>query len=241
MSRQRPGTTIADRVAALPWDDLRESLDSYGFVQTPAVLSAGECRELAKLYDTGTFRSIVNMGRVRFGEGEYKYFDRPLPETITELRAAFYPPLAEVANRWAERLGEPTDYPVELDEFLRRCHDAGQTKPTPLIFRYGEGDWNALHQDIYGEVAFPFQIVTVLDRPGADFEGGEFVLAEQRPRAQTRAHVCRLRRGAFLIFTTNRRPVLGKRGYYRTAMRHGVSTLTAGRRTTMGVIFHDAG
>lgn len=240
MTTQRTSTTIAARVAELPWAELRASLDEFGFAQTPAVLSAGECEKLAQLYDTGTFRSIVNMGRVRFGEGEYKYFDHPLPEPITELRSAFYPPLAEVANHWAERLGEQADYPTELAEFLRRCHEAGQTKPTPLIFRYGPGDWNALHQDIYGDVAFPFQIVTVLNRPGTDFEGGEFVLAEQRPRAQTRAHVCRPRQGTFLIFTTNRRPVLGKRGYYRTTMRHGVSTLTSGMRTTMGVIFHDA-
>lgn len=240
MSTETLPGTIEERVAGLPWGGLQESLDGYGFAQTPAVLSAGECGQLAELYDTGRFRNIVNMGRVRFGEGEYKYFDHPLPETITQLRAAFYPPLAEAANRWCEYLGQDVRYPGHLDAFLDRCHQAGQTKPTPLIFRYGEGDWNALHQDIYGDVAFPMQIVTVLGRPGEDFEGGEFVLAEQRPRAQTRPHVCRLQQGAFLIFTTSRRPVRGKRGYYRVTMRHGVSTVTAGRRTTMGVIFHDA-
>lgn len=241
MTVTTPPDPIGERVAALPWPELQDSLDAHGFVQTPAVLSAQECRELAGLYDEGRFRSTVNMGRVRFGEGEYKYFDRPLPERIAQLRTAFYPPLAQAANRWVERLGEDVLYPDRLESFLERCHQAGQTRPTPLIFRYGPGDWNALHQDLYGELAFPFQVVTVLDRPGEDFEGGEFVLLEQRPRAQSRAHVCRLRQGAFLIFTTRQRPVQGRRGFYRTAMRHGVSTLTAGQRTTLGIIFHDAG
>lgn len=233
-------TTLADRVAALPWPQLQEALDARGFAQTGPILSAQEARDLSALYDEGRFRSTIDMARHRFGEGRYKYFDRPLPAPVAELRAAFYPPLAEAANRWAERLGEEADYPVDLDAFLERCHAAGQTRPTPLILRYGPGDWNALHQDLYGEVAFPFQAVTVLDRPGEDFEGGEFVLLEQRPRAQSRAHVQRLERGAFLIFTTNRRPVEGTRGYYRAAMRHGVSTLTAGTRTTLGLVFHDA-
>jgi uncharacterized protein len=231
---------LAERVETLPWHDLHTELDAKGFAQTPTVLSAQESRELAALYDTGEFRSTIAMARHRFGEGEYKYFANPLPDPVAELRAAFYPPLAEAANRWAERLNEPTRYPDALDEFLERCHDAGQTRPTPLILRYGPGDWNALHQDIYGDVAFPFQAVTVLDRPGADFEGGEFVLLEQRPRAQSRAHVVSLKRGAFLLFTTKTRPVEGSRGYYRAAMRHGVSTLTAGRRTTLGLVFHDA-
>jgi hypothetical protein len=231
---------LTERIESLPWPELHDELDAHGFAQTRAVLSAQECRDLADLYENGRFRSTITMARHRFGEGEYKYFDRPLPEPVAELRAAFYPPLAEAANRWAERLGEDVRYPGELDEFLERCHDAGQTRPTPLILRYGPGDWNALHQDIYGDVAFPFQVVTLLDRPGEDFEGGEFVLLEQRPRAQSRAHVVQLRRGAFLIFTTRQRPVEGSRGYYRAAMRHGVSTLTAGRRTTLGLAFHDA-
>lgn len=232
--------TLSERAGALPWPELHDRLDEYGFAQTPAVLSGQQCRELAELYDTGRFRSTINMGRVRFGEGEYKYFDRPLPEPVAQLRAAFYPPLARIANRWAEHLGEGSRYPDQLEGFLERCHQAGQTRPTPLIFRYGPGDWNALHQDIYGELAFPFQMVTVLDRPGEDFEGGEFVLVEQRPRAQSRPHVCQPRQGAFLIFTTRHRPVRGKRGFYRTTMRHGVSTLAAGTRTALGVIFHDA-
>ena len=233
-------TTLTDRVAALPWPDLHAALDAHGFAQTSAVLTAGECRELSGLFDTGRFRSTIDMARHRFGEGQYRYFDNPLPDSVAELRAAFYPPLAEAANRWAERLGEHVRYPGALAGFLERCHDAGQTRPTPLILRYGEGDWNALHQDLYGEVAFPFQAVTVLDRPGEDFQGGELVLLEQRPRAQSRAHVVHLRRGAFLLFTTRHRPVEGARGFYRTVMRHGVSTLTAGRRTTLGLVFHDA-
>jgi uncharacterized protein len=227
-------------IADLPWPDLHADLDAHGFAQTPPILSADQCRELAALYDNGHFRSTIAMARHRFGEGEYKYFDHPLPEPIAQLRAALYPPLAEAANRWAERLGEDVRYPDDLDAFLDRCHAAGQTRPTPLILRYGPGDWNALHQDIYGDVAFPFQAVTVLDRPGKDFEGGEFVLLEQRPRAQSRAHVQHLKRGAFLIFATRQRPAEGSRGYYRAAMRHGVSTLTAGRRTTLGIVFHDA-
>jgi uncharacterized protein len=231
--------TIADRVAALPWQALHSGLDAQGFAQTPDVLTAKECRELNALYESGSFRSTITMARHRFGAGEYKYFDNPLPEAVAQLREAFYPPLAEAANRWAERLAEHA-YPEQLPEFLELCHEAGQPRPTPLLLRYGAGDWNALHQDVYGDVAFPFQIVTVLDRPGRDFEGGEFVLTEQRPRAQSRAHVIGLRRGAFLIFTTSRRPVEGSRGYYRTAIRHGVSTVTSGRRTTLGVIFHDA-
>jgi hypothetical protein len=235
--------SIGERVADLPWPELQAAIDEHGYARTPAgppLLSAGECRELSDLYERGRFRSTVTMARHRFGEGEYRYFDLPLPDAVAALREAFYRPLAEAANRWAERLGEPARYPGDLDRFLARCHDAGQTRPTPLLLRYGPGDWNALHQDIYGDVAFPFQVVTVLDRPGRDFEGGEVVLVEQRPRAQSRAHVVHLERGAFLIFATRHRPVPSQRGYSRTMMRHGVSTLTAGRRTALGVIFHDA-
>ncbi|MEA2265863.1 MAG: uncharacterized protein QOE27_1446 [Solirubrobacteraceae bacterium] len=235
-----PPKAIADRVDRLPWPELHEALDDHGFAQTPPVLSPPECRELAALYATGRFRSTVTMSRHGFGQGEYRYFEHPLPGPVDELRSAFYPPLAATANRWAERLGDETRYPDELGPFLARCHAAGQLRPTPLMLRYGPGDWNALHQDVYGDVAFPLQIVTVLDRPGVDFAGGEFVLAEQRPRAQSRAHVQELHQGAFLIFATRHRPAQGRRGYHRTAIRHGVSTLTRGRRTTLGVIFHDA-
>ena len=231
---------VADRIAALDWPELIAGLDDVGFVQTPRVYTAGECRELAATFDEGRFRSTIDMRRYRFGEGAYKYFDAPLPELIDEARYELYSPLAGLANEWAQRLGERADYPEDLDAFLERCHRAGQQRPTPLILRYGEGGHNTLHQDIYGEIAFPLQAVTVLDRPGEDFEGGQFVLLEQRPRAQSRAHVVELQRGAFLIFATRHRPVQGSRGYYRANMRHGVATVTSGQRTTLGVIFHDA-
>jgi uncharacterized protein len=233
-------TSIEARVSALPWTDISADLDAQGFALTPPVLGARECRELASLYDNGRHRSTVDMARHRFGRGEYKYFDHPLPEAVAELRSALYPPLAGAANRWAEALGADERYPATLEAFLDRCRTAGQTRPTPLILRYGEGDWNALHQDLYGDVHFPFQAVTLLDRPGQDFEGGEFVLVEQRPRAQSRAHVVPLVRGAFLVFATRERPARGTRGHYRAQMRHGVSTLRSGRRTTLGLVFHDA-
>ena len=240
MTQSTATSTLQERVAALPWPELQRELDAQGFAPTPRVLSASECSTLAALYESGNFRSTVAMARHGFGAGEYKYFAAPLPDTVAALRAAFYPPLAAAANRWAQYLGDDIRYPRTLGAFLRRCHRAGQRRPTPLLLRYGAGDWNALHQDLYGEVAFPFQIVTVLDRPGRDFQGGEFVLLEQRPRAQSRAHVQMLQQGAFLIFTTRQRPVKGRRGFYRAAMRHGVSTLQSGQRTTLGIIFHDA-
>jgi hypothetical protein len=232
--------TIADRIVDLDWPALTASMDADGFAQTPPVLSASECRSLGSSFDDGRFRSTIDMRRYRFGEGEYKYFDAPLPELIDDARHALYPPLAALANDWAHRLGEPGDYPLDLEAFLERCHRAGQRRTTPLILRYGEGGHNTLHQDVYGEVAFPLQVVTMLDRPGEDFEGGQFVLLEQRPRAQSRAHVIDLARGAFFIFPTRRRPVEGTRGFYRATMRHGVATVRSGRRTTLGVIFHDA-
>jgi hypothetical protein len=232
--------SVAQRVARLPWPELRDALDRTGFALTAPLLTNAECRRLAALYRTGKFRSTIAMGRHGFGEGEYKYFDHPLPEIVGDLRAAFYAPLAEAANRWAEWLDDKVQYPPTLEPFLKECHRAGQSRPTPLMLRYRNGDWNALHQDLYGDVAFPFQVVTLLDRPGTDFQGGEFVLLEQRPRAQSRAHVVPLRQGSFLIFTTRQRPAAGARGFYRVAMRHGVSTVSAGRRTTLGIIFHDA-
>jgi hypothetical protein len=231
---------IADRIDALDWGALTAQMDEDGFVQTPSVLSASECRALGASFEEGRFRSTIDMRRYRFGEGQYKYFDAPLPEVIDGARHALYPPLAELANAWAQRLREPATFPPDLDDFLARCHRAGQRRTTPLILRYSEGGHNTLHQDVYGDVAFPLQVVTMLDRPGEDFEGGQFVLLEQRPRAQSRAHVIDLERGAFLIFPTRHRPVLGTRGYYRATMRHGVATVRSGRRTTLGVIFHDA-
>jgi uncharacterized protein len=232
--------TLAERVRALPWPELHTALDDQGFAQTPPLLDPDESAGLAALYDAGRHRSTIDMARHCFGRGQYKYFDHPLPEPVRELRAALYPPLAEAANRWAEQLGEGDRYPADLDAFLERCHSAGQTRPTPLILRYGAGDWNALHQDLYGDVHFPFQAVTLLERPGVDFTGGEFVLLEQRPRAQSRAHVVALEQGGFLLFTTRQRPAQGNRGHYRAQMRHGVSTLRSGRRTTLGLVFHDA-
>jgi uncharacterized protein len=221
--------------------DLIAGLDEQGFALTPPLLTPDECEELAAGFDDDArYRSTVDMRRHRFGAGRYRYFAHPLPEPIDRVRRELYPSLAGLANRWAEQLGEPADYPDELDDFLERCHSAGQTRPTPLILRYGAGGHNTLHQDIYGDVAFPLQAVTVLDRPGEDFTGGEFVLLEQRPRAQSRAHVVGLEQGAFLVFATRHRPVLGTRGHYRSAMRHGVATVHSGQRTTLGVIFHDA-
>jgi hypothetical protein len=228
-------------IDALPWDDLTAQLDERGFAITPPLLTAAECNELAGLFDGGHFRSTIDMARHRFGDGRYRYFDHPLPETIATLRTGFYAHLAPIANRWEQLLGgDAHAFPSTHDELLARCHTAGQTRPTPLILRYRPGDWNALHQDLYGDVFFPFQVLTVLSRPGVDFEGGQFVLLEQRPRAQSRAHVLEPPRGAFVIFPTRQRPQEGKRGHYKIGLRHGVSTITAGSRTALGVIFHDA-
>jgi uncharacterized protein len=232
---------IEQRVDALPWDELRSQLDKRGYAVTGPLLAARECEALAALFDGGRFRSTIDMARHRFGDGRYRYFDHPLPDTITALRTAFYRRLAPVANAWSARLGGPADaYPADHAALLERCRAAGQERPTPLILRYGKGDWNALHQDLYGDVFFPFQVLTVLSQPFADYEGGEFVLLEQRPRAQSRAHVLTPPRGAFVIFPTQQRPQRGKRGDHRVGMRHGVSTVTCGERTALGVIFHDA-
>jgi len=233
--------TIERRVEALDWKDLRAQLDDRGFAVSDRLLREDECRELADLFDGGRFRSTIDMARHRFGDGRYRYFDHPLPETIAALRTAFYRRLAPVANAWSARLGGSADaFPLEHEELLARCRAAGQERPTPLILRYRKGDWNALHQDLYGDVFFPFQVLTVLSEPFADYEGGQFVLLEQRPRAQSRAHVLTPARGAFVIFPTQHRPQRGKRGDHRVGMRHGVSTVTCGERTALGVIFHDA-
>jgi hypothetical protein len=234
-------TSIAERVDALDWDDLREQLDSGGHALTVPLLETEETAALAGLFDGGRFRSTIDMARHRFGEGRYRYFDHPLPDAIAQLRTSFYRHLAPIANDWSELLrGDNPTFPLEHDELLARCRAAGQERPTPLILRYAEGDWNALHQDLYGDVYFPFQILTLLSEPGVDFEGGEFVLMEQRPRAQSRAHVLKPPRGAFVIFPTQQRPNRGTNGYHRVGMRHGVSTVTRGQRTALGVIFHDA-
>jgi hypothetical protein len=229
-----------ETVATLPWQELHEQLDAEGFARTPAVLDPDQCDQLAALWDEGEFRSRIHMARHGFGEGEYRYFARPLPALVASLREAFYPPLAQAANRWAEMLGSEERYPASLEDLVERCHALGQDKPTPLILRYEAGGYNALHQDLYGELAFPFQVVTVLSHRELDYEGGELVLVEQRPRRQSRAHVVTLERGEFLIFTTRERPVAGSRGYYRAGMRHGVSTVIAGERVSLGLIFHEA-
>ena len=230
--------TITERVDGLDWSALREQLDETGHAVTPVLLGGAETAELAELFDGGRFRSTIDMARHRFGDGRYRYFDHPLPGTIAELRGAFYRHLAPIANDWAGLLrGNGRTFPLSHEELLEECHAAGQERPTPLILRYGAGDWNALHQDLYGDVYFPFQILTVVSD---GFEGGEFVLMEQRPRAQSRAHVLRPPRGAFVIFPTRERPNRGRNGYHRVGMRHGVSTVTRGSRTALGVIFHDA-
>jgi uncharacterized protein len=234
-------TTLRERVDSLDWDDLRDRLDREGHAVTPVLLDAGETEALSALFDGGRFRSTIDMGRHRFGEGRYRYFDHPLPEAIAELRSAFYRHLAPIANDWAQLLrGDEPTFPLEHAELLELCRRAGQERPTPLILRYHEGDWNALHQDLYGDVYFPFQVVTVLSEAGADYEGGQLVLMEQRPRAQSRAHVLEPPRGAFVIFPTRQRPNRGRNGYHRVGMRHGVSTVTRGERTALGVIFHDS-
>jgi hypothetical protein len=234
-------TSLFDRVDELDWDDLSGQLDTRGFAVTAPVLTVDECDALADLFEAGRFRSTIDMARYRFGDGRYRYFDHPLPAEIELLRTSFYRHLAPIANEWAARLGGAHDaFPLAHEELLARCHKAGQVRPTPLILRYGPGDWNALHQDLYGEVYFPFQAVTVLSEPGVDFEGGEFVLLEQRPRAQSRAHVLTPPSGSFVVFPTEHRPEQGARGYYRVKLRHGVSTITSGARTALGIIFHDA-
>jgi hypothetical protein len=232
---------IAVRIGALDWARIGRELDGFGAAVTGALLTPQECRALASAYgDDRSFRSRVVMARHGFGRGEYKYYAYPLPEPIAELRASLYPQLAPIANRWEEALGRPAAFPSEHQAFLEHCHAAGQMRPTPLLLRYGEGDYNCLHRDLYGELAFPLQVAFLLSRPGEDFAGGEFVLTEQRPRMQSRAEVVSLRQGEGVIFAVNQRPVQGGRGAYRVAMRHGVSRLRAGERFTLGVIFHDA-
>jgi Uncharacterized protein conserved in bacteria len=223
------------------WGDVRASLDARGFVHIPSVLSQDDCSELISLYTREQlFRSTINMQRYRFGQGEYKYFNYPLPEIIQSVRERFYPELVSVANDWMNRLGEDANFPDTLGEFLARCHAKEQLRPTPLILRYEVGGYNTLHQDIYGDVFFPFQIVFMLTQPGKDYEGGELVFVEQLPRAQSRAEVILPEVGDAVIFTTNFRPVKGSRGFYRARMKHGVSAIKKGIRFTMGVIFHDA-
>jgi len=231
---------IADRIAALDWTRIGGELDAHGCAATGVLLSADESAALSSRYDEDDiYRSRVIMARHGFGRGEYKYFSYPLPDTVASLRAALYPPLAEVANRWNGQLGIDQRFPADHAAYLKRCHAAGQTRPTPLLLQYGAGDYNCLHQDVYGELVFPLQVAFLLSRPGEDFSGGEFVLTEQRPRMQSRAEVVPLTQGEGVIFPVHHRPVQGTRGVYRVNMRHGVSRLRSGKRHTLGIIFHD--
>jgi hypothetical protein len=235
--------SLAAGIAALDWAAAREGLDERGYAAIGTLLNPALCAELAGFYERDEiFRSRIQMSRHGFGSGEYKYFADPLPAAVAALRETLYPPLAEIANRWQSALGATSaePYPSRHRDYLRRCHAAGQRRPTPLLLKYQAGDYNCLHQDLYGELAFPLQAAFLLSRPGADFEGGEFVLVEQRPRMQSRAEVVPLKQGDGVVFAVNQRPVQGKRGAYRVAMRHGVSRLRKGHRYTLGIIFHDA-
>jgi hypothetical protein len=234
-------STVAERIEDQDWERLQNELDERGFAVTEPILDVAECLELADLFDGDGFRSTIDMARHRFGDGRYRYFSHPLPAPVQAARTEFYAHLAPIANAWSDRLsGDTPRFPDTHEELLERCRAAGQERPTPLLLRYRAGDWNALHQDLYGEVYFPFQVLSVLSDSERDYAGGEFVLLEQRPRAQSRAHVLRPPQGAFVIFPTRERPNAGKSGYHRVALRHGVSTVTAGQRVALGVIFHDA-
>ena len=229
------------RVGERDWDALAAGLDGYGCAVMEKLLDSDECEAIAALYPCEEhFRSHVHMARHGFGKGEYRYFKYPLPDLLGGLRTALYPRLAKVANDWNERMGLAQRYPAEHTEFLKLCHDAGQTRPTPLLLQYGPGDFNCLHQDLYGDLAFPIQVAILLSEPGRDFTGGEFVLTEQRPRMQSRAEVVPLRQGDAVAFAVHNRPVRGTKGTYRVNLRHGVSRLRSGRRHTAGIIFHDA-
>jgi hypothetical protein len=238
------GTTQAPdlvRLDTLDWDAITAGLGEFGCAVIQSVLPPDECEALSALYGSEElFRSRIVMARHGFGKGEYKYFAYPLPPVIAELRSGLYPHLAAIANRWNELLDDAAPYPATHAEYLERCHAAGQTRPTPLLLQYGPGDYNCLHQDLYGELVFPLQVAFLLSEPGADFTGGEFVLTEQRPRMQSRAEVVPLSQGDGVIFPVHHRPVKGTRGVYRVNMRHGVSRLRSGHRHTLGIIFHDA-
>src|SRR5450631_622889 len=239
--RSAPPSDIAARIDAIDWTQASGDLDAQGCAVLKGLLSAEQCRVLAALYpDDSRFRSRVVMGRHGFGRGEYKYFSYPLPDLIAELRPLLYAQLRDAANRWNEAMGIDIRYPEGHDAFLKRCHAAGQTRPTPLLLQYGAGDYNCLHQDLYGEHVFPLQVAILLTEPGRDFTGGEFVLTEQRPRMQSRAAVVPLKKGDAVVFAVNSRPVRGTRGDYRVKLRHGVSKISAGQRHTLGIIFHDA-
>jgi hypothetical protein len=234
--------SVAERIGRLPWDRLADSLNQRGYATTSAILSPAECAQLSALYDQREcFRSRIEMARFRFGIGEYKYFANPLPPLVSAMRESVYPRLAPVANHWRRAMGsQELPFPGRLADFLALCHRSGQTRPTPLLLRYEAGGYNCMHQDIYGEMVFPIQLTCLLSAREKDFRGGEFMLLEQRPRAQSRAEAINLEQGEMILFATRERPMRGTRGYYRVTMRHGVSTILWGRRFSLGVIFHDA-
>jgi uncharacterized protein len=241
ISSARVGASADARVAAYDWQSIAAELDNAGCAILRALLSREECRDIAGLYTDEThFRSRVHMARHGFGKGEYRYFKYPLPGLIGGLRTALYPRLAPIANGWNERMKLDERYPDDHAVFLKRCHDAGQTRPTPLLLQYAPGDFNCLHQDLYGELAFPMQATILLSQPHKDFTGGEFVLTEQRPRMQSRADVVPLEQGDAVVFAVHHRPVQGSKGNYRVNLRHGVSRVRSGLRHTVGIIFHDA-
>ncbi|QAU48170.1 2OG-Fe(II) oxygenase [Bradyrhizobium guangzhouense] len=240
-SLQKPSVDLTAHVDALDWPQITAELDSHGSAVLKGLLTPDQCRAISNLYpDDAHFRSRIVMGRHGFGRGEYKYFSYPLPDLIAELRPALYGHLQAVANGWNEAMGMDIRYPLSHAAFLKRCHEAGQVRPTPLLLQYEAGDFNCLHQDLYGEHVFPLQVAILLSEPGRDFTGGEFVLTEQRPRMQSRAEVVPLTQGDAVAFAVHHRPVQGTRGTYRVNLRHGVSRIRSGRRHTVGVIFHDA-
>jgi len=235
------GPSIKDRLARLDWAEIERSLDERGYATTPPLLEPGECAELIDLFaEERCFRSRIDMARHRFGLGEYKYFAEPLPRTVAALRVHAYRRLAPIANRWAERLGLPERYPRDLGDYLARCAGSGQTRPTPLLLHYAAGGYNCLHQDLYGALSFPLQLTCVLSQRGTDYTGGEILLVEQRPRAQSRGEVIALDRGEAVIFPNRYRPSSGPRGIHRATLRHGVSRVRSGQRTSLGIIFHNA-
>lgn len=237
----RKASSIARRIDRLDWAAIAADLDDVGATAIGAVLDDTECRSIAALYEIDDrFRSTIDMARHRFGEGQYRYFRYPLPDVVAALRSALWPHVLPIARQWSQRRGWEAPWPDELDEWLEQCHRAGQTRPTPLLLSYGPGDWNALHRDLYGELVFPLQVVIGLDQPGVDYTGGEFVVVEQRPRAQSRATVLTIPQGTAVMFTTRDRPVRTKRGWATAPMRHGASVVRSGQRRTLGVIFHDA-
>ena len=233
--------TTTKRIDGQNWDDLSAEINEYGCAQTGPILTPAQCRDLAALWDEKTlFRSTIDMARYRFGQGTYRYFGNPVPEPIMNRRRQFYRRLLPIARDWADKLGDPAPWPAEFDDWLDRCHAAGQTRPTPILLRYTAGDWNALHRDLYGELVFPLQVVVGLDRPQIDHTGGEFTLVEQRPRAQSKATVTVLEQGHALVFTTRDRPMRTNRGWSRSPVRHGVSRLRSGTRHALGLVLHDA-